>query len=341
MALTCALAVALTGACGNLFDTAAAVVGGRKITVDEVSGALDEYKATEEYQRLSAQGNIQAIQRQYQQAYLTQAIRRAVIEPRAADLGIEVTEDEVQDRLDEIRDEIGTQQGFEEAVKEQGLTLGQLEQLIHDSLLEGKLREEVTGDVGATSEQVEAFYEENIANYTRTHAQHILLRDFDLAKALARQLQSAPTKQLPDLFEQLAREHSIDQTTARRGGDLGFITAGELPEQFDKTAADLEIDEISDPVQSQLGYHVIRVVEREVTPLEDARIAIEEQLGEGVKEEAWQEWLRDAYRDADIRINSRFGELDPETQQVVDATAEDLPGAVDRPSPSPSFSLPG
>ena len=336
---TLALALVLA-ACGNLFDTAAAVVGGTKITVAEVGEGLDKFKATQEYERLSAQGDSQAIERQFQQAYLTQLIRRAVLEPRADELGVEVTDEEVEERIDGIRDDFGSPSAFEEALKEQGLDLEQLTQLVGDNILEDKLREEITGDIGATDAEVEAYYEENIADYTRTRSSHILVEDFETAKALVRQLEQAPEKQLPRLFEQLAREQSTDKQSAREGGDLGFTAAGELVGPYENAAANLEIGEVSDPVRSQFGYHVIRVTDREITPLADASLAIAEQLSEGAREEAWQKWVQDAYDDADIRINSRFGELDPDTQQIVDATAEDLPGAVE-PSVSPSLSIPG
>ena len=339
LALTIALLLVLSG-CGNLFDTAAAVVGGTKITVQEVSEGLDKFKATEEYQRLAAQGDSQAIERQFQQAYLTQLVRRAVLEPRAEELGVEVTDEEVAERIDEIKNDFGSDSGFEEALKEQGLDLEQLELLVRDNILEDKLREEVTADIGATDEEVETYYELNIADYTRTRSSHILVEDLETARSLARQLQQAPKKQLPDLFEQLARQHSTDKGSAKNGGDLGFTSAGELVEPYENTAADLEIGEVSDPVQSQFGYHIIRVTDREVTPLSDASIPIAEQLSEGEKETVWQKWLKDAYKEADIRVNSRFGELDPDTQQIVDATAEDLPGAVE-PSPTPSLSIPG
>src|SRR5687767_6202837 len=90
----CVVAVLLAG-CGNLFDTAAAVVGGQKITVQEVTDGLEQFKETEEYERLAQQGNIEAIQRQVEQAFLGDLIRRAVLEPEAADLDIEVTDEEV------------------------------------------------------------------------------------------------------------------------------------------------------------------------------------------------------------------------------------------------------
>ena len=337
--IACIGALALLSACGNLFDPAAAVVGGRKITVAEVSDALDRFKTTQEYERLSAQGDVEAIQRRFEQAYLSELIRRAVLAPRAEELGIEVSDEEVEETIQGIEDDFGSSSAFEEALKEQGLDQEQLTQIVHDNILEDKLREEVTKDIAPTEAEVEAFYEENIADYTRTKSSHILVKEFELATELSKRLHAASKKKLPGLFEQLAREFSTDPQSAKKGGDLGFTTAGQLVEQYENAAADLEIGEVSDPVQSQFGYHIIMVTDREVTPLEDARTAISQQLGEGAEEETWQEWLTDAYEQSDIRINSRYGEFDLESKQVLDATSEDIPGAVETPTPSPSPSL--
>lgn len=331
---SCLLAAASLTACGNLFDTAAAVVAGHKITVHEVSEGLEAFTETEEYKRLAQQGDIQAIQRQVQQSYLTELIRREVLDLEADKLDIEVDDEEVTEQIDAIKEDLGAD--YEEQLKESGLNEERLELRVRYGLLQEKIRDEVAGDTGPSEAEVEAFYEENVVDYTRMRSRHILLEDFDSAKKIAGQLQSAPDKKLDELFEQLAREFSTDKASAKEGGDLGFTSAGQLDERFEAAAAGLEIGQVSDPVQTQFGYHVIRVVEREVTPLEDVASAISEQLGEGAEEQAWQRWLRTAYEAADIRINSRYGELDLETQTVVDATAEDIPGAVENPSPSPT-----
>lgn len=330
------LCLVLLSACGNLFDTAAAVAAGQKITIQEVSDGLEEFKKTEEYQRLAQQGNIEAIERQVQQAYLSDLIRRAVLQPEAEELGVEVSDDEVAEQIDAIKEDFGSENAFQEGLKERGLDEARLEQIIHDNILEEKLRAEVTEGSLPSDEEVQAFYEDNLADYTSTRSQHILVDEKALAEQIAQRLQETPEKRLDDLFEQLAREHSTDKGSAKDGGDLGFTDAGELVEEYETAAAALTIGDVSDPVKSQFGYHIIRVLERQVTPLDDVATAIADQMGEGAEEDAWQNWLREAYEAADIKVNSRYGEMDNETQQVIDATAEDIPGAVDTPSPSPS-----
>ena len=332
----CVLATALMGACGNLFDTAAAVVAGQKISTQEVSEGLELFRETEEYERLAQQGNIDAIERQVQQSYLSELIRREVLDNAAQEYGIEVPDAEVTEQIDAIKEDLGAD--FAEQLKENGLDEAQLELRVRYSLLQEKVRAEVTGDGGATDEEIEAFYEENLADYVASmRAQQILVPDVSLANLVSEQLQRASENEVDGLFERLAARHSIDKATARKGGDLGAIMPGDFPDpRLAGLSVELDIGEVSEPIRSPAGYHIIRVTEREITPLEDVSEAIAQELGEGEAEAGWQDWLRKAYEDSDIKINSRYGELDVETQTVVDATAEDIPGAVETPASTPT-----
>jgi foldase protein PrsA len=333
-----ALGALILGGCAELFDPAAAVVGTDKITVDEVNEGLEQFVETQEYERLAAQGDSDAIKREFEQAFLSQEIRKAIMAPEAERREIEVGEDEVNERIDEIQNDFPSQGAFEEALREQGITPEQLEELVFQSVLEEKLRAEVTEESGPTEEDLETFYDENIDEFTETRAQHILVDEQALAAEIAQQLQAAPEGRLDGLFAQLARRYSTDDSNANNGGDLGFFSRRSgFADRFVATAEDLAIGQVSDPVQTQFGYHVIRVTDRRVPPFERVSEQIAEQLGADTEEEVWQEWLRSAYARADIRVNSRYGELDLETQQVVDPSAETIPGA-EEPAPSPTAS---
>jgi foldase protein PrsA len=326
----------LFAGCGSLFDTAAAVVAGRKISVDVLNEGLEEYKKSLPYKRLSAQGDPRDLQRSYEQTLLTELIRREILGVEAEKRDISVADDEVQERMDEIKAQYENESAYEEDLKENGLTLEHLEQLVGDQILEEKLREEVTADITLDEAEARAFYDENTDAFTQTRSQHILVESRGLAGTIAAELQDLPQNQVEAAFERLARQHSTDQSNANSGGDLGFRRPGELVEEYETAANDLEVGEVSDPVQTEFGFHVIRVIDRRLTPFEEAVPQIEETLLEQDAEQAWDEFIRNAYEEADVRVNSRYGELDLESQTVVDATAEDIPGGEFTPTPSPT-----
>ena len=322
-----ALALLLTG-CGELLDPAAAVVNGQKITVDEISADLERFEASPEFERLAQQGDAQALKRQVEQQILSQEIRRAVLQPKAEDFGIEITEEDVAERMDQIKADFPSEGAFEEALKEQGLTLDQLTELVEDNLLEERLREEVTKDTVPSEDELTAYYEENEADFTETAAQHILVADKALATRIANQLQAAKDEAaLERLFNKLAKQHSTDQSNAAQGGDLGYFKPGDFVPEFEKAADALEIGEVSGPVKTEFGFHVIWVTDRRVAAFEDVQGKIEQELGQGAADEAWDEYVRKAYDEADVKVNPKYGEFDDEALVVVDPTAEDVPGA--------------
>jgi parvulin-like peptidyl-prolyl isomerase len=326
----------LLAACGDLLDPAAAVVAGDKITVERITSIVEEYEATDEYKQAASQGDPQEILRQYEQTRLSQLVRRAVLQPRAEELEIEVTDEEVAGRLDRIKADFPSEEAFQDALAEQGLTADYLNELVYDSLLEEELRAEVTEGARPMDDEVLDFYQENLNNFRQTRAQHILLESRKLAASLATRLRAARSDEVGELFARLAERYSADSSNAGKGGDLGYTSAGQLVPPFEQAAADLSIGEISAPVQTQFGFHVIRVTDRRVAPFEQVRSQIEEQIGGEAEDEAWQGWVVDAYEDADIRVNPRYGELDLETQRIVNPSAQDVPGADEsQASPSP------
>ena len=344
--LIVAVAALFATGCGNLFDPAAAVVNGEKITISKLEAELEQYRETSQYQRLVAQAPEVEIERNYQQGYLTTLIREAVLEAEAEKRDIEVNPDEINDRVEEIKQELGSEGQFQEALKEDGLDLEELEFRVRIALLEEKLRAEVTKGVGPSEEELRAYYEDNFEEFQEVRAQHILLGadKLSLAEDLALRLQKADPKEVEKLFESLAAKYSEDPSTADNAGDLGWGQPGvaQYAPPLKDAVLELEVGVVSDPVQTQFGWHVIRVVGRRVTPFEEARASIHEAIGAEAIEEAWQEWLARAYDEADIKVNEKYGVLNPDSFSVENASADDVPAgeapeAPATPSPAPSL----
>ncbi len=131
----------------------------------------------------------------------------------------------------------------------------------------------------------------------QTRARHILLRVSDLTP------EAEVRRRLLDLrervvtggqdFGQLARLHSVD-STATRGGDLGWLYPGDTVPEFERAMALLKPGEVSQPVASPFGWHLIQVLERrtEASPAERNRMAARMALRERKADEAYTEWLR-------------------------------------------------
>ena len=136
-----------------------------------------------------------------------------------------------------------------------------------------------------TEDEVQQYYDTNLSQYQtpgQVRASHILLRvDGDDDAVAARAAELAAEARAGADFAELAREHSEDETNAANGGDLGLFGRGRMVPEFENAAFALAAGEISDPVRSPFGYHVIEVTEKqdEVTqPFPEVRGAIENVL---------------------------------------------------------------
>lgn len=140
-------------------------------------------------------------------------------------------------------------------------------------LLEDYMQREI--DVAVTEEAARDLFETTTAGIEpedEVRARHILVEEEDEAAAVLARLEAG------EEFADIAREVSQDPGSARNGGDLGFFTAGRMVAPFSAAAFELEPGEISDPVETQFGWHVIKVEERRATQLpqfEDMREQIE------------------------------------------------------------------
>jgi peptidyl-prolyl cis-trans isomerase SurA len=131
----------------------------------------------------------------------------------------------------------------------------------------------------------------------QTRVRHILLRVSDVTP------EADVRRRLTDLrervvkggqdFGQLARLHSVDPS-ATRGGDLGWIYPGDTVPEFEKVMGTLKVGEVSEPIQSPFGWHILQVQERrtEESPMERNRFAARQTLRDRKADEAYQEWVQ-------------------------------------------------
>lgn len=337
------LAAALAG-CGGLTNTWAATVWGEEIPASAIDEELEEFRSTPRYKQLSDQEDVEQIERQFVQGILAGMVRRAVLAPIAEREGVTVEDADVNAEIELIKADFPDQTAFEEALNEQALTEEQLRQFIADRLLEDRVRAEVTEEAGASQEEVVAYYDENIDQYQETCSQHILVQTEAEARVIANQLQNAPANEVDDLFAKLARQRSQDGGSAPNAGDLGCTPPGQFVPEFEEAVSTLKIGDVSDPVRTQFGFHIIRVNERRTVPFSEVEAQIFEQLSGTSQDEAWTVFLEETYEEAGVEIDPRYGVLDVATGAIVDPDATKVPGGqapkATEPSEAPPLEVP-
>jgi peptidyl-prolyl cis-trans isomerase SurA len=131
----------------------------------------------------------------------------------------------------------------------------------------------------------------------QTHPRHILVRINEVvSEAEARRKIGLLRQRIVDgaNFAEIARLNSDDTASASRGGDLGWVVPGDLVPQFESAMRELKLNEVSQPVRTPFGLHLIQVLERRTADVSADRKRLEARkvLRERRSDEAYQEWVR-------------------------------------------------
>jgi parvulin-like peptidyl-prolyl isomerase len=292
---------------------AVAVVGSDTITKtqfnDLLAGAKRTYAARKTPFPKAGTTQYKALQDQALQ-YLVQ---QAELEQRAKDLGVAVTDKDVADRLKQIKTQYfgGSETRYKQQLKQQGLTETQIKNDLHAQILSEKLYNKVTADVKATDADVQKYYNEHKATYEQKatrDVRHILVNTKKLADDVEAQLKAGGD------FAALAKKYSKDPGSAAQGGKL-TISKGQTVPPFDKAAFSLKTNEVSAPVHTTYGWHIIEplsaVKPAKQTPLKDVKAQISQQLLQTKKTDTMTKWVDGVKKDfaKDIAYQTGYAPL--------------------------------
>jgi parvulin-like peptidyl-prolyl isomerase len=162
-----------------------------------------------------------------------------------------------------VKEEMEKYKSTEELQKEFDTQLEKLEitedylknKILYPNLLINKYFQET---VEVTDEEAKNYYDEYSLTFDKVKASHILVDSEDKARAIKKKLDEDGN------FQELAKEYSTCPSKDK-GGDLGYFGRGRMDPAFEKAAFELEIGEISDVVQSQFGFHIIKLEDKSLT----------------------------------------------------------------------------
>lgn len=167
------------------------------------------------------------------------------------------------------------------------------------------LKEDVYDKVDTTDSEIENYYNANKESFKMPEAlraSHILVKSEGEAQGIKDELARGAK------FEDLARERSIDPT-ARVGGDIGYFTRYQLVPEFEEAAFKMQVGEISGPVETKFGYHVIKLTERRqsrVKELGEVRESIKQSLERMKKRRLFSEYAESLKAKAKIAVNDKL-----------------------------------
>ena len=165
-----------------------------------------------------------------------------------------VTAETKKDFLDNlITGELLLNEAKRQGIEKDKETVKKIEEAKKEVLVNAAVQKIVSEKI--TNELTKKYYDQHGPQFSEVHASHILVKTEEEAKDLKKQLDKGAN------FSELAKKNSKDPSAAQNAGDLGFFTRDRMVKAFSDKAFSMKVNQISDPVKSQYGYHIIKVLE--------------------------------------------------------------------------------
>lgn len=302
--LTMTMLVTACSTNGGLSEGVVAVVNDTEISEEEYDKLLnyyltiarDAYNLSDEMLNKD-QGEGMTLLDNLKSDVLDTLILTEIIAEKAAENNITVDEAELEEAYEENHTvPMEQDEAYKELIEKNEIDDEFIKSQIKSDLLGYKYAQFYLENLEISDEAAQAFYDDNpdmFAQGEQVSAKHILVDEEETAKEVIEKLEAGED------FATLAGEYSTEPNADQSGGDLGYFGKGRMVKEFEEAAFALEIGEISDPVKTDYGYHVIVVKDKKeeaTTSFEEAKDVIKDHL----KQQDYQTHITTVMEEADI-----------------------------------------
>jgi parvulin-like peptidyl-prolyl isomerase len=276
-----------------------AVVGSKEITKEQFQALMGRAQKSYEVQKRAFPKPGSAEYETLKGQAITFLVQRAEFDQEADAKGVEISDEKVDKRIEQLKKQFygGSEKRYKDTLEQQGLTEEQARDEVRAQLISEELFKKVTDEVKVSKEDIKSYYDSHKTQYGQPESRevrHILVQKKTLADKLYSQLKAGAS------FAVLAKRYSKDPGSKSTGGKL-TVSKGQTVPQFDKTAFKLKKGQLSAPVKTQYGYHIIQALSdikpAQTTPLSKVEASIKQQLEQQQKNEAMTKWVEDTKKD--------------------------------------------
>jgi parvulin-like peptidyl-prolyl isomerase len=312
--LTAALALVAAGcggSSGNVPSDAVGVVNGQPISKSSLDQLLTQAKVTYKNQKRAFPKAGTPEYTALQTQAITFLVQRSEFAQEAKKLGIKVTDQQVEARLDQIKKQYfkSDPKKYQAQLAQQGLTDSQVRDDLRAQLVSEAIFNKVAAKTKVTDKQISDYYAKNKSQYSQPQSRdvrHILVKN----RALALKLYAALRANKGATFAVLAKRYSQDPGSKNTGGKL-TVSKGQTVPPFDLAAFTLPTRSISTPIKTQYGWHVIQPLSgirpARTTPLKDVKASISQQLLQTQRNAAMTAWVSNVKKKYDKKTRYQVG----------------------------------
>jgi len=268
-----------------------AVVNGENILKSDFDSQVNQVKSALEAngQNFSTDDGKKNL-KELKQKVLDSMIHDVISLQQAKKENVGLEPNQLEDAISQLEAYHGGKDALDSYLKQQGMDRTSFEKLLRDQLIVSNLEEKLTTDVKVTDDEVKKYFDSNPDMFKlpspEIKASHILVATLDEANKVLDEIKAGKD------FAELAKQYSTDPGSKDNGGDLGYFGKGTMDPDFEKVAFSLKQGEVSEPVKTQFGYHIIKVTgERTSLSFDDVKDYIKSNLESSKKDDEFNKYL--------------------------------------------------
>ena len=225
---------------------------------------------------------------------------------------IEVADKDVNEAFLNSVKQFGGQEQFDKMLDDYNMDVEKFKDTVRKDLMYQKHKEWFTKENPVTDEEIKEYYEDNKDEFAKRDASHILVEDEKTAKEIKEKLDNGED------FAKLAKEYSKDSANAENGGNLGTFSKGQMVKEFEDAVFNLKEGEISNPVKTQFGYHIIKL-NKVADSVEDNKEAIKNAL----TDKKYADYIKELNEKANVVTESTTAENEENDSEEADDTEKE------------------
>lgn len=310
------LAIAMT-ACSSK-KSPVATVNGADITLEQYENTLNAYKVTFEnmYGKDVWTQQVEGDKTrgdEFKEDILNRMVQDELIYQQAKAKNLIPSDKEVDKQYSEFKKSVGSDGDYIKSLEKAGITEKFLKEQMRKDVAVQNYNAEYMKNIKTSEADLNKYYNDNKEAFRKEEvkASHILISTQDAKGGeLSEKDKANKKKEAQDVlakikagedFAKLAKEYSDDPGSAKNGGDLGYFGKGVMVPEFENTAFTLEKGKVSELVESQFGYHIIKVTDKvdQIKPFSEVKTEIKDKLNQ----EKFNAHIKKIEEDAKIQKN--------------------------------------